>query len=279
MIMYVTNPHRRFFSELKDLQLPIHMESIGENPDQESIERPDGYPCYHWLQSVRGEGEFTFGGARYIVKPGSGVLLAPRDAHSYRPISGIWETTYLTFGGPQSLALLSTFGLSHSAYYEWDRDCELEFFAGSLLGQIRSNRDLSGLDTSADLYRFLTLLKKHGRVNNLPSLSHTVERLAPLMSFMEAHYDDPNIGLEDMAQQVGVSARHLNTLFRQTFGMTAYAYFILLRLRKAKELMTLYPRMTIKEVSGQVGFRDSSHFVATFRRLEGVTPEQFRNLY
>lgn len=61
--------------------------------------------------------------------------------------------------------------------------------------------------------------------------------------------------------------------------MTAYAYFILLRIRKAKELMTLYPRMTIKEVAGQVGFRDSSHFVATFRRLEDVTPEQFRNLY
>lgn len=277
--MYVTIPDRRFFTELRDLQLPIHMESIGYNADQESIDRPDGYPCYHWIQTVNGEGELYFGGTSYTVKAGSGVLLAPRDAHGYRPISGVWETAYLTFGGPQSLAIVSTLGLSHSAYYEWDRGCELETFTSGLLGQIRSDRDLSGLDTSSDLYRFLTLLKKHGRVNNLPSLSHTVERLKPLMSFMESHYDDPNIGLEDMADQVGVSARHLNTLFRQTFGMTAYAYFILLRIRKAKELMTLYPRMTIKEVAGQVGFRDSSHFVATFRRLEDVTPEQFRNLY
>jgi AraC-like DNA-binding protein len=28
-----------------------------------------------------------------------------------------------------------------------------------------------------------------------------------------------------------------------------------------------------------VGFTDPSHFVATFRRLEGLTPEQFKNMY
>ncbi|MNP77437.1 Melibiose operon regulatory protein [compost metagenome] len=61
--------------------------------------------------------------------------------------------------------------------------------------------------------------------------------------------------------------------------MTAYSYFILLRIRKAKEIMTGDTALTIRETAVRVGFRDASHFVATFRRIEGVTPEQFRNLY
>ncbi|MNI98072.1 Regulatory protein PchR [compost metagenome] len=82
-----------------------------------------------------------------------------------------------------------------------------------------------------------------------------------------------------MAAILGITPRHLNTLFKQSFGMTAYSYFILLRIRKSKELMTGDRMLTIKETATRVGFRDASHFVATFRRIEHVTPEQFRTLY
>lgn len=111
------------------------------------------------------------------------------------------------------------------------------------------------------------------------SISHAVERLAPLIAYMNEHYADPEIGLEQMAAVPGITPRHLNTLFKQSFGMTAYSYFILLRIRKSKEFMTGDSRLTVKETATKVGFRDASHFVATFRRIEGVTPEQFRTLY
>ncbi|MGP3786324.1 helix-turn-helix domain-containing protein [Paenibacillus sp. 1A_MP2] len=129
------------------------------------------------------------------------------------------------------------------------------------------------------MYRFLILLKKHGMTGSRSSISHAVERLAPLISFMNENYADPDIGLEQMAAIPGITPRHLNTLFKQSFGMTAYSYFILLRIRKSKEWMTGNSKLTVKETAAKVGFRDASHFVATFRRIEGVTPEQYRTLY
>ncbi|WP_172252737.1 AraC family transcriptional regulator [Saccharibacillus deserti] len=270
---------RRYFTEIKDLPLPVYMESIGYNPYQEAISRPDGYPCYHWLQTAGGKGEISMGGAKYVLEADSGILLLSGESHSYRPIEGTWDTFYMTFGGPQAGAILGTLGLPVSSYYGWDKGAELGGFLPSLLGTIDSERDLSGLNFSVEVYRFLTLLKKDGRVNRLPSLSNSVRRLAPVLEFLDRHYADSDIGLEDMARRADITPRHLNTLFKQAFGMTAYAYLILLRLRKSKEMMTLHPRMTVKEVSGLVGFRDASHFVATFRKQEGVTPEQFRTLH
>ena len=61
--------HRRFFTTARELQLPLHMESIGYNPEQERFSRPDGYPCYHWLQTLSGEGRFIFGDTAYQLKP------------------------------------------------------------------------------------------------------------------------------------------------------------------------------------------------------------------
>ena len=43
--------------------------------------------------------------------------------------------------------------------------------------------------------------------------------------------------------------------------------------------MTGDSSITVKDTAHHVGFRDVSHFVATFRRIEGVTPEQYRKLY
>ncbi|WP_240414208.1 helix-turn-helix domain-containing protein [Paenibacillus periandrae] len=68
-------------------------------------------------------------------------------------------------------------------------------------------------------------------------------------------------------------------MFRNTFGTSPYSYLLQLRLQKAKELLAQKSELTVKAISGMVGFTDPSHFVATFRRLERLTPEQFKNMY
>jgi AraC-like DNA-binding protein len=277
--MLVSPDHRRYLMTSRDQPLPIYIESIGYNGNQESVSRPAGYPCYHWLQTVKGGGEFRFAGSTVLLGETSGILLPPNEPHEYVRSQGEWQTLYITFGGSQCPAITESLGLGEAALHQWDSESPLEYYGREVLGSISSDQDLSGLEASADIYRFLILLKKHGMTGSRSSISHAVERLAPLISFMNEHYADPEIGLEQMAAIPGITPRHLNTLFKQSFGMTAYSYFILLRIRKSKEWMTGNSKLTVKETAAKVGFRDASHFVATFRRIEGVTPEQYRTLY
>lgn len=277
--MIISAQHERYFMTSRDQTLPLYIESIGYNGNQESVKRPAGYPCYHWLQTVKGAGEFRFGGSTLILGEASGILMPPNVPHEYLRSQGDWETLYVTFAGSQCSAITEGLGLGEAAFYQWEVDSPPEHYGKQVLGSIGSDQDLSGLEASADMYRFLILLKKHGMKGSRSSISHAVERLAPLIAYMEKHYADPDIGLEEMAAILRITPRHLNTLFKQSFGMTAYSYFILLRIRKSKELMTGDRMLTIKETASRVGFRDASHFVATFRRIEHVTPEQFRTLY
>ncbi|MFM9277374.1 AraC family transcriptional regulator [Paenibacillus jiagnxiensis] len=271
--------HKRYFLAHREQPLPLYMESIGWNGGQEEVDRPEGYPLYHWLQTVKGEGRFRFGGAEVQLVPHTGVLLPPGEPHAYLSTTPHWQTLYITFGGPAAAAVMSSLGLNHASWYHWDAGSGLESFGMDIVNTAAPDRDLSGLDASADLYKFLILLKKHGRTGSLPSLSEHVERISPVLDFMQKNYSRPEVGLEDMAAVLNISVRHLNTLFKQSLGVTAYAYLIALRLRKAKELMTSDTVLPVKETARQVGFRDASHFVATFRKVEGLTPQQFRTLY
>jgi AraC-like DNA-binding protein len=106
-----------------------------------------------------------------------------------------------------------------------------------------------------------------------------MERLNPLLAWLDSHYSDPAVGLTEMADQLNVSPRYLNMLFRKAFGMTAYTYLIQLRLSKAKELISGKERKPIMQIAQEVGYRDASHFISVFRKAEGMTPEQFRKLH
>jgi AraC family transcriptional regulator of arabinose operon len=273
--------HMRLRFELTpatDQKLPLFIESVGHNNEQEKIVRDAGYPFYHWIQTIEGEGYITFEGKTQELPIGTGVLLLPYVSHAYEAAQSHWSTQYLTFDGNMVQDILLLIGLNKSAVYRWGIDTPLELAIHQILRRIEFDPDLSGLYASADLYQFLMTLKRYGHSNNKLPLSDTLNKLQPLLDWFETDYMNPDIGLNEMAEQLQFTPRHLNTLFRIAFGISPYAYLIALRIRKSKELLLRNPTLPVHLITVAAGFRDASHFIATFRQYVGFTPERFREL-
>ncbi len=260
--------------------LPLQAETIGINPEQEPIQRPEGYPFYHWLHTLEGEGELRTDGMSFKLPERSGILLPSGLRHYYFARSPVWKTSYVTFAGTIADRLVSELIGALPGKIQWDAgDDAIPEQAERMLKLAESGTDASGWQCSAELYRFLTLLRTNGRRNHLPSLNRSLERVQDLLQWLEKEYANPDLGLAVMAERLGIGERQLNARFRQSFGQTAYAYLIQLRLRKAKEWLPSRPDWSVRRVGEAVGFRDASHFVATFRQKEGLTPEQYRRLH
>ncbi|WP_123041523.1 AraC family transcriptional regulator [Cohnella candidum] len=271
---------RRFVMPNPAEPLPLELETVGLNGEQEPIDRPQGYPCFHWLHTLEGEGEFEAEGLIWRLPPRSGVLLHPDMPHRYRAKTAIWQTAYVTFEGVLAADWVSSMFGPRALRIHWDAG--EEGITGQwerLLEAAEKGTDRSGWEQSADLYRFLTRLKTVGRTDHRPSMSRSMEKMQNLLEWLELEYADPELSLADMAARLGIGERQLNERFRGLFGMPAYAYLIQLRIRKAKEKLPVLGGMTVGEIGEAVGFRDASHFVATFRRKEGLTPDQYRRLY
>lgn len=260
--------------------LPLQLETIGMNPDQETLERPNGYPYFHWLQTLEGEGELSMDGQIWKMTERSGVLLAPGIPHQYEAKNGRWRTGYITFQGSMAASFMQSLGWNMAERFQWEGVND-RITAGleSLLALAESGGDPSGWQSSADLYRFLTLLRTNARTDNRPSMSKRLERIQSLLNWLENEFANPGIGLAEMASQLGIGERQMNERFRELFGQTAYAYLMQLRLRKAKEWLPSRKDWTVRRIGEAVGFRDASHFVATFRQKEGLTPDTYRKLY
>src|SRR5690625_2342019 len=109
---------RVLLSPIPNRPIPIYAESMGYNQNQEKLDRPHGYPHYHWLQTIQGEGRFSFEGTTITLQKNSGILLSPHTPHTYQAKAGLWETVYITFGGQMVQQLFNHIVLIQDDIYQ-----------------------------------------------------------------------------------------------------------------------------------------------------------------
>ncbi|GAF65769.1 AraC family transcriptional regulator [Alkalihalobacillus trypoxylicola] len=269
---------KRYSFSTSESFLPLFIESIGFNPTEFDIKRPNGYPYFHWLQTVEGEGRFSYNDEEILLSKGKGILLFPNTPHEYHPNGSEWSTIYVTFGGASTESILKSLQINRTAAYMETEKVSFQQIVLEMLQTIEQEASFSQFENSRDLYHLLIMIKKFGQMNNQPSLSQSYEKIKSVVKWLEEQLSE-DIRLPDMAQYAKMSSQYLNLLFRESFGMSPYSFLIQLRIRESKKLLVSDSGLSLKEITEKVGFKDVSHFVATFRRKEGITPKKYRNLH
>ena len=95
-----------------------------------------------------------------------------------------------------------------------------------------------------------------------------------LEEYIRVHLSDA-ITLDDLAQVIGLTSRHLNRAFRATFSGTPMQYIVGLRMEKAMRML-IETRAPITEVALDCGFSHPQHFSASFSKALGCSPSEFR---
>lgn len=94
------------------------------------------------------------------------------------------------------------------------------------------------------------------------------------MAYIHEHFSE-KITRRDIAQYVNISDDHLTYCFRQELGATPIDYLQRYRIHQAKMLLR-NKELSVTEIAMNVGFSDSSYFSRIFRRIAGVSPENYR---
>ncbi len=93
------------------------------------------------------------------------------------------------------------------------------------------------------------------------------------MAALEAHYEDPDCSIDDLARQVAVSRRQLERKTKLFFGQSPNTLLTDYRLDKAVQLLQNGYR--IIDVSVRTGFGSHSHFGAIFKKRFGCSPTEY----
>lgn len=99
-------------------------------------------------------------------------------------------------------------------------------------------------------------------------------KIRQAIDYMRTHYADP-VSVETTAQAVGISKTYLHQIFKAETGYSFSEWMQKCRMQKACELLC-NTNLKIYEIAEMVGYPDSAYFSATFKKMLGVSPLQFR---
>jgi AraC-like DNA-binding protein len=84
---------------------------------------------------------------------------------------------------------------------------------------------------------------------------------------------DKSIKPEALAQELGVSLRQLQRVFRDGLDTTPNTFIILIKLEVAAEMLK-QNNLNISEVAYSVGFNDPSYFSRVFKKYFNISPSE-----
>lgn len=85
------------------------------------------------------------------------------------------------------------------------------------------------------------------------------------------------IMVEDLADELGVSASYLSRLFKKETGDSISAYICKRKIDMAKNLLR-YSDYSMIDIANRLSFSSQSHFIQKFREYAGMTPKKYRDL-
>ncbi len=259
-------------------ELPFHLVGAGCDFYQYPIERAFGYPSYQWIQTISGSGTLTTERGEQAVPEGHGMLLYPDEPHAYRAAEGEWYVHWMTFHGYHIERMLHQLGLVTTGVYSISEPVAIAALIRKAYHNLQSDHPLKGLEGSALVYQLLLDLFKYAGSSGRKSQEDQSRRLRPALEQIERDLEKP-IAVDDLATTLGVTPQHFCVLFKNLTGLRPTEYINNRRIERAKDLLFRHPSLRVHEVARQVGFESDSYFSTIFRKHEGVSPRQYRELH
>lgn len=85
------------------------------------------------------------------------------------------------------------------------------------------------------------------------------------------------ITIEELSEELGVSASYLSRLFKKETGESVSAYIREQKIEMAKNLLK-YSEYSMIDIANRLSFSSQSHFIQQFREVVGMTPGKYRDL-
>lgn len=102
----------------------------------------------------------------------------------------------------------------------------------------------------------------------------------PVIMTMDYIYDNlhSKISVEDIAESVSLSTAYLSRTFHKEVGVTISTYIAVKRVETAQNMLK-YSDYSSLDISNYLAFTSHSHFISTFKKYTGMTPNEFRKRY
>jgi len=252
--------------EPKTQQLPFYINTIGEAHRQEKIKR-ETYAAHHLLIVLDGKGSVTVNDNTFTVGKNDIFIMRRNTRQCYYEIEPEFIDLWITFSGTAADGLLDYYGVGDSFVKHFEN-------AEKIVNEFRSVFQAVAGGVSEEKLS----VRVYGFLNDVLSNEYIQEKKSEIeqsVIYMKERFAE-QITLEDIAGKSNMTKFAFCRRFKERYSVTPFDYILQLRLQRAKELLITDGNARISDIALSCGFNDNSYFCRMFKRVEGLSPSEFR---
>lgn len=112
------------------------------------------------------------------------------------------------------------------------------------------------------------------KVEDIDIVSSDEKLMSRIMRVVNRHISDPELTVEFMASEVGISRAHLHRKIKELTNQSPRDFVKAIRLKQAARLLR-EKSLTVAEVSESTGFRSPNYFSTAFKEMYGTSPTEY----
>ena len=237
------------------------------HPDNFVYDVPNGFPGY-LLLFITSAAELLTEDKIVRVSANTAILYTPGCRIYYRAAGEEYRNDWIRFRSDHSF--VEQFPLRNVPFSVIDPE-----YCHQLFKLLTWESSFSSSESEANISHMLRVLfskLRESTMNGTANL-HTHE----LIALHKKIYNNPQLSwnVNRMAEELHLSASHVQTLYRKQFGSSCMDDVIEGRLRRAQDLLE-YTEYSIREIAERCGYNNVEHFCRQFRQHNGCTPGQYR---
>lgn len=278
------NPQSSYVSSSRIIYTPstfartslLHLQEVGSlqatHPHTSTRTNLLSFLCFVVLS---GEGKLQYEGVDYELRAGDCVFIDCRKAYSHSTSDDLWALQWCHFYAPSLPAMYEKYKerggcpVFHLADIKPFTDLLTELYnlasSSDYIRDMRINEKLGSL---------LTLLMEQSWHPESVTVSRKRMELAAVKEYLDEHFTE-KLTLDELAEHFFINKFYLSKIFKETYGTTVNNYLISKRITRAKQLLR-FTDMTVDEVGVAVGMGDANYFSRMFRKVEGISPREYR---
>ncbi|MED9970005.1 MAG: AraC family transcriptional regulator [Ruminococcus sp.] len=257
----------------------LYLQETGELKAQRPHTKSrSGLDSYLFFIVLFGSGELKYNDITYTLKPNDCIFIDCKQPYAHITSDDLWKLKWVHFDG-QSMSAVYNKYVSRGGEPAFAVE-QPEKYIGLLddLFAIASSDDyIRDMKINEKLSSLLTLIMSKswnpGKTQSAPKR----RELSAIKSWLDNNYS-AKVSLDDLAAQFYIDKYYLSKIFKEKYGITINTYVSQKRITTAKQLLRFSDK-TIEQVGCEIGITDTNYFTRLFRKIEGITPGEYRKLW
>ncbi len=255
----------------------IHLQEVGTlKANKPHINKRSRLASYLFFIVIEGEGSLEYEGEKYHLNENDCVFIDCRNNYCHQSSEKLWKLKWAHFNGENMNGIYEKFTeRCGSPVFKTKNPAKYETALDVIYETANSSDYVRDMKIFEKLTSLLSLImedcwtaEKEGY--NSPKKQNLFE----IKEYIDTNISE-KITLDELSEKFFVNKFYLTRIFKDQFGISVNNYIIQQRITYAKRLLR-FSDMTIEEIAATCGISDGNYFAKVFKKVEGVSPREFR---